>query len=226
MTIAKQITRLGVPIESITPHPDNPRRGNVEALRESLRRFGQYKPIVVQAGTNYVVAGNHTLLAAREEGWKKIAAVVVEIDDDQARALLVADNRHSDTSRNDDAALAAILKGLAATGSLEGTGYSESSVDDLLALLQEAPIDPQGPGLSGRQDDKTYGEFLSKYQQSAVRAIVMEYPLEVYGWLAERLGELREKHGEPTNAALLLRLVADATGSEAPILAEPETVDA
>lgn len=51
----------------------NPRRGDVAAIAESLTRHGQYRPIVVNAGSltgrvNEVLAGNHTLLAAKHLG--------------------------------------------------------------------------------------------------------------------------------------------------------------
>src|SRR3989442_2624593 len=57
--IAPQLRALAVPIDSVSLHPRNPRRGDVAAVRASLERFGQRKPIVVQASTRYVVAGEH-----------------------------------------------------------------------------------------------------------------------------------------------------------------------
>ena len=53
----RKLRSLVVPIESVTLHPNNARRGNVDAVAASLARFGQQKPIVVQASTRYVVAG-------------------------------------------------------------------------------------------------------------------------------------------------------------------------
>lgn len=35
-------------VEKLTPHPDNPRCGDVPAIMRSLERFGQVKPIIVQ----------------------------------------------------------------------------------------------------------------------------------------------------------------------------------
>jgi hypothetical protein len=46
------MTYLGtrdLPIDAITPHPGNPRQGNVAVIEESLRRNEQYRSIVVQA---------------------------------------------------------------------------------------------------------------------------------------------------------------------------------
>jgi hypothetical protein len=46
--IAPELAALVVPIASLTLHPKNPRRGNLEAITASLRRFGQLRPVVVQ----------------------------------------------------------------------------------------------------------------------------------------------------------------------------------
>ena len=42
---------LVVPIAGLEPYPANPRRGRVDVVRESLRRHGQYRPIVVNTRT-------------------------------------------------------------------------------------------------------------------------------------------------------------------------------
>lgn len=106
-------------------------------MAASLRRFGQQKPIVVQASTGNVVAGNHLVRAARSLGWTEIAANVVEIDDATATAFMLADNRTSDLGRYDDTLLAAILADAAATDNLAATGYD---ADDVAALVAAAGL--------------------------------------------------------------------------------------
>jgi hypothetical protein len=126
----------------LRPHPENPRRGDVQGIASSLRRFGQVRPIVVQASSGFIVAGNHTYRAATEElGWSKVAAVRVDLSDDEARAYLIADNRWSDAATNDDAALVAVLERLADDGRLDGTGYSADDVDDLRALIGSLEVE-------------------------------------------------------------------------------------
>ena len=64
--IAPNLRDLVTPITELKEHPDNPRRGDVTVIAESFKRFGQVKPIVAQMdGT--VIAGNHSLQAARDE---------------------------------------------------------------------------------------------------------------------------------------------------------------
>ena len=135
--IAPALQALSVPLSSIELHPRNPRIGDVAAVAASLSRFGQQKPIVVQASTGYVVAGNHVVRAARSLGWNEIAANVVELDDATATAFLLADNRTSDLGRYDDELLAAILAEAAAADNLAATGYD---ADDVAALVDAAGL--------------------------------------------------------------------------------------
>jgi site-specific DNA-methyltransferase (adenine-specific) len=104
----------------------------------SLGRFGQQKPIVVQASTGYVVAGNHLLKAARALGWTEIAANIEDLDDASAIAFGLADNRTAELGRYDDALLAAILAEQEAAANLAATGYD---ADDVAAILAAAQVD-------------------------------------------------------------------------------------
>lgn len=128
--LLNQITR--VPVDAITPHPDNARRGNTEAIKESLERNQQFAPIVVQKSTGYVLSGNHTLKAARELGWTEIAAVYVDVDDIHARRVMLAANRTADLGGYDDDAIVSLLSYL--EGDYEGTGYTKEDLDALLAV--------------------------------------------------------------------------------------------
>ncbi len=130
---------LEVPIARLKPWQANYRRGDIGAVSESLRAFGQKKPVVVQRSNMTVVAGNHVLQAALALGWRRLAAVVSEMDDVMAARYAIADNRTSDLAANDEPVLAELLKALvlpdgALTGAsgLEGTGYDLEALDELL----------------------------------------------------------------------------------------------
>lgn len=87
-------------IESLTLDPNNARSHddkNLRAIKGSLKEFGQRKPIVVTSN-NVVIAGNGTLQAAIDLGWKKIDVVRVpaDWDADKAKAFALADNRTSE----------------------------------------------------------------------------------------------------------------------------------
>lgn len=122
-------------VDSLELYPGNPRRGDVAAIRQSLERNGQFRPIVVQRATRQVLAGNHTLQAARAAGWEQISVVWADVDDATARRIVIADNRTAELAVNEDHALAALLHALG--GDLEGSGYEQADVDALDALLAE-----------------------------------------------------------------------------------------
>src|SRR3954463_793671 len=88
------LKRLLVPIAECIPHPENPRRGDVGVIAESLREFGQLRPILVNSESGYIVAGNHTYRAATEVlGWNRIAVVKAVLSTEDERRYLIADNR-------------------------------------------------------------------------------------------------------------------------------------
>jgi len=128
--IPETLSALAVPIDSLTPYQDNPRRGDLEAIKESLAANGQYRPIVVNRRTGEVLAGNHTLRAAEQLGWTRIAVTWVDVDDETARRIVLVDNRSNDLAGYDDALLASILEDLP---DLEGTGYDKAALAELLA---------------------------------------------------------------------------------------------
>jgi ParB family chromosome partitioning protein len=54
--------------------------GDITALAESMKRYGQISPIMVTR-KNVLVAGGRRLEAAKALGWKTINAVVVDVSD-------------------------------------------------------------------------------------------------------------------------------------------------
>jgi len=56
-------------------------KGDINALAESLKRFGQINPIVITK-KNALVAGERRLEAARLLGWRTINAVIADIPDE------------------------------------------------------------------------------------------------------------------------------------------------
>lgn len=133
------LTVVELPLDELLAYHRNPRRGDVDAIAASLTARGQYRPIVVNIGTltgrpYEVLAGNHTAAAARSLGWPTIQATTVDVDDEGAAQIVLADNRLADLGTYDDAAL---LDALVAAGDLAGTGYEPTDLAALAAALDE-----------------------------------------------------------------------------------------
>lgn len=156
------VTTTRVPVDALTPHPDNVREGDVGAITESLREFGQYRPIVVQSATpegeprGVIVAGTHTWRAAQALGWPEVDAVMLTVDDATAVRIMLADNRTHDLGRDRPDELAALLARLDAPA-LTGTGWDSDDLDTLLRDLGKydpgAAILAAFDGVEGEQNE-------------------------------------------------------------------------
>ena len=129
----------------------NPRRNDdaVPHVVASIRRFGWQQPIVAQP-SGEVVAGNTRLKAAQSLGLDEVPVAWFDGSDVDAAAYQIADNRTHEFATWDDASLARILEQLRVEDALEGVGFGDAEIDQLLAELA-ADLPPQeledpGPG--------------------------------------------------------------------------------
>jgi ParB-like chromosome segregation protein Spo0J len=128
-----------LPLSSLSCDPANARRHperNLEQIKASLRRFGQQKPIVVDA-TNIVRAGNGTLAAAKALGWTTIAAVRSELPRTELTAYAIVDNRSAELAEWDAEMLAAAFS----DPEIGDIGFDPSEIDKLLDRPPEEPAD-------------------------------------------------------------------------------------
>lgn len=145
-----------VPIDELQPDPANVRAhddANLQAISRSLERFGQQKPLVVGPG-NRIVAGNGTWQAAKRLDWDEIAITRSLLDGAEAQAFAVADNRTTDLSAFDEAALAEVLEQIREDDAelLAATGYAEDELQELLAASETAPGADVDPDVAGQSD--------------------------------------------------------------------------
>jgi ParB-like chromosome segregation protein Spo0J len=143
--IAESLMPLSVPIESLAELAGNPRRGDVAAVARSLDEFSQRKPIIAtKDGT--VIAGNHTLAAARSLGWTTIAVVWVDDDESRAKAFSLADNRTHDLGGYDQEALASLVTEVATYDAalVSAAGFDDKSLAKM-ALLLDPPLPEFAP---------------------------------------------------------------------------------
>jgi site-specific DNA-methyltransferase (adenine-specific) len=130
-------------IAELSLDPSNVRkhsRRNLDAIKASLRKFGQQKPIVVDA-KGIVLAGNGTLTAAQELGWTEIQIVRTELAGVEATAFAIADNRTAELAEWEDK-LVDVIKSLIVAG-VDGNdiGFNQMEIDDMMeadAIADEA----------------------------------------------------------------------------------------
>jgi hypothetical protein len=220
-----------IAIDDLHPHPENARRGNVQAIAESLAKLGQYRPVVVNAGTftgrpMEILAGHHIVKAAGSLGWSQVAISLVDVDADQARRILAADNHLPELGGFDNAGLLTLLESI---GDLEGTGYRPDDADDLRVLLESAagiadPA-PRGDEVDANPDGRWTGsgsggiDFDQQHKNQARRIMLLDVPVELFVWLQAQMQALATDLGLDSNVDVVIRLLADASGVQPPVAA-------
>jgi DNA modification methylase len=139
-------------IAELSLDPSNVRkhsRRNLDAIKASLRKFGQQKPIVVDA-KGIVLAGNGTLTAAQELGWTEIQIVRTELAGVEATAFAIADNRTAELAEWEEDKLSQVLQSLKVEDAdlLAATGYDAAEVDKMSkaeVTEDEVPEPPAEP---------------------------------------------------------------------------------
>lgn len=136
--MSKNTEKLMLKTSDIQFDPANARthsRRNLDAIKGSLARWGQQKPIVVTKD-NVVLAGNGTLAAIKELGWEQVWVNKSELTDFEAAAYALADNRTSELAAWNDEILEKTLEELKnAKFPIEDIGFEdiawESDIPDL-----------------------------------------------------------------------------------------------
>lgn len=196
-----------IPVSSLTEHPDNPRRGDAKAVNESIAANGFYGAVLVQRSTGRVLAGHTRLKAAKQSGATSVPGIWLDVDDQQAKRILLADNRTSDLAYYDDDALFAVLGSILDDGSsLKGTGYDDATYK-LLLRNDTAPDDLY---VGNVNQVPTPGDRAPIYEGHDIRSIILPYVGEAYEEVVEHLTTLRASYDLKTNADVVRRLLQEA----------------
>lgn len=148
-----------VDITTLQEHPENPRIGDVASIMESIRANGFFLACGCQTSTRRIIIGNHRYKAAMKLGLKVIPVIWHDVDDASALRILLADNKTADEATYNQERLGAILSSLVqSTGSLEGSGYKEGDLEDILDRLKFR---------EGRSGDASGATFPKLPEQSA-----------------------------------------------------------
>lgn len=140
--------------------PDNARghdQKNLKAIMGSLQKFQQVEPLVVQKSSGKVIGGNGRLEAMKALGWETANVVLVDMDDQQAKALGLALNRTAELAQWKPEKLSEILSSLVGSDfDLGEIGFDEKDlklyVGDDLDLSAATDEDPSGVPFSGGGD--------------------------------------------------------------------------
>ena len=149
-----------VKLADIKPAPYNPRVQLTEkdqeykALDASIAESGLVLPLIVNIRDNCLIGGHQRLSVLLAAGETETNAVVVDLDEAQAKALCIALNKLD--GEWDYGQLADILQQLTEDGeNLLATGFTDRDIDDLLGDIRGEleDGDEEPPSVGKKEDD-------------------------------------------------------------------------
>lgn len=152
-----------MPLAELTGAEKNPKRHDDAGIGASIGRFGYVEPVVLDERTKRIVAGHgrtQSLKVAKAKGEAPPEGVTVgpggvwlipvlrgwaSRSDTEAEAYLLASNQLTLAGGWDDPELAEMLKSLEAQGALDGTGFDEEAIEQVLkdAAAALEPVEGQ-----------------------------------------------------------------------------------
>lgn len=137
---------------------------NLEAIRRSLKRFGQTKPVVVDSD-NRIVAGWGVVQAAEMLGLTHVQAIRTTLEQEQAARYRMADNATADRASWDFKVLTNQLTELAAKGddALKDVGWDVEELEELARVwngdaFDEIPLEEPENGEEADERENAGGD--------------------------------------------------------------------
>jgi hypothetical protein len=163
---------------ALLANPRNPRKHDDEQitrLAASLRRDGQTKPLLVRRENRMIIAGHGIHQAAQMIGLERLRVVLLDVDQETANRIMLADNRHSDQSTADNARVTELLREIDQADWL-ATGYSDNEAEKLFDKIEASDLVVHEIEASDRQD--TF--WISVYGPLAEQAMALQRLKELY----------------------------------------------
>lgn len=143
-----------VKLSEIFPYYDNPRDNSnaVEPTKESIKRFGYVKPILVdKAGV--IIAGHTRYLAAFQLGMEFVPVVYSDMDDEKAKKYRILDNKLAEKSSFDEDQLLEELRSMEEPSEMQAFFFED--ISQMLSFSLD----------SINQQAEKYGGFQKDYSQ-------------------------------------------------------------
>ena len=140
-----------VKLSEIFPYYDNPRDNTnaVEPTKESIKRFGFVKPILVDKD-GVIIAGHTRYVAAYQLGIEFVPVVYSDMDDEKAKKYRILDNKLAEKSSFDEDQLLEELRNMEVPTDMQAFFFED--INQMLNFSLDS-ISQQAEEYGGFQDD-------------------------------------------------------------------------
>lgn len=140
-----------VKLSEIFPYYDNPRDNTnaVEPTKESIKRFGFVKPILVDKN-GVIIAGHTRYVAAYQLGMEFVPVVYSDMDDEKAKKYRILDNKLAEKSSFDEDQLLEELRNMEVPTDMQAFFFDD--INQMLNFSLDS-INQQAEEYGGFQDD-------------------------------------------------------------------------
>jgi 16S rRNA G966 N2-methylase RsmD len=148
-SLRHDLTVQMVKVEDLVPWERNPRHNDAaaERLAYTIQEQGWTTPILVQRESGRIIGGHTRLKAAMKIGLTEVPVIHLDVEDRQADAIAIADNRLGEIAEWDNDELARLLEEIEADGGdLLAIGYNDADWAELLDSLDEEGAFDELPG--------------------------------------------------------------------------------
>ena len=134
------ISLLKTPGKNTRIHPEK----QIQEIRRSLRKWGQYKNAVVD-DQYFVLAGNGMVEAMRQEGMKKVTAIIMyDLTENDKKKLMMADNKTAGLGVDNLNNIQELIGGL--DGDFDIPGFDDEVLASINAASDEISAALEGYG--------------------------------------------------------------------------------
>jgi ParB family chromosome partitioning protein len=197
-----------LPIEQVTPNPNQPRRdfdaAALSELTQSIEREGIIQPIIVRKTAErefQIIAGERRWRAAKAAGLAEVPVIVRTADDQQALELAIVENIQREDLNPIELAIAfqrmAAELGLSHDQIGEKTGKERTTITNSVRLLQ-LPVELQAM-IAAKQLSSGHARALLKFEDKQMQWDIARRCV-AEGWSVRQIEEFTRPKGVAAKA--------------------------
>jgi hypothetical protein len=140
-----EVAAVWMDISALTEWDKNPRKNGeaVGPLMRSIKRFGFGAPILARKANLEIIGGHTRLEAALKLGLERVPVRLLDISEEDAHRLALADNKLGELAEWNEERLVEFLREMDPI-EIEETGFSEKELSKMLGLDDDTSAAPDG----------------------------------------------------------------------------------